>query len=77
MLFVSGHEPGYDFKNVDGINYLVVGNLVSSNMVENFVSMEARYNKYTKEASVIIEKHGEYAETFEIKKKIGKLDLWQ
>lgn len=81
VLFISGHEPGYRFQNTDSINYLVVGNLVTVNAAENFASLEAKYNKYTKKARVTIEKHGEHEQVFEIEKKIGefnwKKDLWK
>ncbi|MFZ2193124.1 MAG: metallophosphoesterase [Candidatus Moraniibacteriota bacterium] len=74
VLVASGHEPGYKFQNVDGINYIINGNLASFEVLGNFTSMEAKYNKYTKEAKIAIEKHGERAEKFEIKKKVGELD---
>jgi alkaline phosphatase len=76
VLVISGHEPGYRFENVEGINYLIVGNIATSQALVNFVSLEAKYNKCTKKAKIIIEKHGEYAQKFEIEKKIGKLNLW-
>jgi hypothetical protein len=76
VLVVSGHEPGYKFKNVDGVNYFINGNLSTFEVLSNFSSMEAKYNKYTKKARIVIEKHGENANKFEIKKKIGKFSLW-
>ena len=74
VLVASGHEPGYRFQNFDGINYIINGNLATFEVLGNFTSMEAKYNKYTKEAKIAIEKHGERAEKFEIKKKVGELD---
>jgi hypothetical protein len=72
VLFVSGHESGYRFQNVDGINYLISGNLATAKYLGNFVAMEAKYNKYTKEAEVVVEKHGEHAQKFEVKKRMWK-----
>ncbi|HOW60223.1 MAG TPA: metallophosphoesterase [Candidatus Moranbacteria bacterium] len=72
VLFASGHETGYKFANIEGLNYIISGNLATSKYLGNFISFNAKYNKYTKEAKIIIQKHGEHAQEFEIKKKIGK-----
>lgn len=81
VLVVSGHEPGYKFRNAEGVNYVIAGNLATFDYLGNFISMEGKYNKYTKETKVIIEKHGEREQKFEIEKKIGefdwKKDLWE
>lgn len=76
VLVVSGHEGGYKFKDVEGVNYLIIGNLVDMVSRGNFASLEAKYNDYTKEAKVHIDRHGGNAGTFEIKKNIDKPNLW-
>ena len=80
VLMASGHEPGFRFENVDGIQYLINGNLATIEVLSNFTSMEATYNKFTKEAKIEFEKHGENAGKYEVNKKIGEIkwmDLWK
>lgn len=76
VLFAAGHEPGYVFETVDGINYLIPGNIATFKYIGNFTSLEAKYNKYTKEAKIIVEKHGEHAGKFEIEKEVGLSEPW-
>ena len=80
VLVASGHEPGFVFKNVDDIDYFINGNLATMKMIGNFSSIEAKYNKYTKEAKIVLEKHGEHEGKYEVNKKIGEFelrDLWK
>ncbi|MFA6973556.1 MAG: metallophosphoesterase [Parcubacteria group bacterium] len=80
VLVASGHEPGFKFKNVEGIDYFINGNLATMEVLGNFTSMEVKYNKYTKRAKIVLEKHGEQAGKYEVNKKIGEIDwlnLWK
>ena len=72
VLVVSGHQPSFHLKSIEGINYLIVDNLANKDSIGSFASMEANYNKYFKEAGIKIEHHGPSYGNFEINKQISE-----
>lgn len=69
VLVVSGHDPSCLLKEENGINYFIVNNLVDRKALGSFATINAYYNKYTKEIKIELEQHGTQKEKFKIKKQ--------
>ncbi len=76
VLAISGHDPSFRFVEKDGIAHLTVDNLANIDSVGSFATLDARYNRLTKKARVLIEHYGPTRETKEAVRVISGKRAW-
>lgn len=73
-LVVSGHDPACRFENMNNVNYFVTSGLTRADALGSFSTIDASYNKHTKQMKIDLKQHGAQERSFEIKK--GAYPKW-
>lgn len=68
VAMISGHDPDFKFRHINGINYFIVDNLVNPNALGSYATIETSFNQKTKEARISLVQHGENKQIAQAKK---------